>query len=600
MGTTLSGARPAGGCRLLRALGGLLIAAVLLTSGQTARADHATRDGLYSDTQYISVQFWYDFQWEEPWEADPDSVESVEGEYDRVVVSGPDAAVEVVLAYGDDPEAVLEATIDARAEEVDNLEVVGWGEAVDEFDDLPVLTATLTYEVTDADGDEVQQVEYVEVGYLYANDGSGDSGTRTLSLVAPVDELEDTYEEIQDIFVTYSGFGGDFFAGEPAFEEDDDDRDRGDDDADEDEDDDRDAAEDDEDEREVDTGLDGDAYQSPTYGYTLEWDPDVWEATTADSEDEGDTLVLTSRRSNLYFWAGTGYYPDPNDCLEDMADFMSTDEGVDDWEPLEDGDGEPVAGKRRGRAWAAFTLTYTTEDGDEYENANYIECRTLDEGEATLVIIHITSQDAYEDEAEAVAEVLDTIELADDEDDRDSRGRNGSDRDRDRDEDEDEDDRAEADAARETYVNPTWGYTVTWDPEVWMIFSGPTEDDGGDFLSLTMIGSNDFFPMVAVAGFAGYDGDPEACLAGAVADADEDNENPLVSVDGGNLPATAPGVVAGLYENTDLAFYFYYECRTLVPGEAVVVITFGASASDYDEALPAFEEILTDFQMPEE
>jgi hypothetical protein len=168
-------------------------------------------------------------------------------------------------------------------------------------------------------------------------------------------------------------------------------------------------------------GVDGDAYESPTWSYTLEWDEDVWSPVLATSEDDVDLLLLQSRRSTLAFQAGP-LDADPADCLEGVAGALSSEDGVDDWEPLEDDDGDPVAGERGSRAWAAFTLTFEGDDGDEIEGVYYLECRSLIAGEAALLIVHNTGRDDYEDETEEVDAVLDSLELTaeepeDDEDD---------------------------------------------------------------------------------------------------------------------------------------------------------------------------------------
>ena len=177
---------------------------------------------------------------------------------------------------------------------------------------------------------------------------------------------------------------------------------------------------DEDDERDTDEGADelvgieDNTYESPTWGYSIEWDEDVWEAVEATSEDEVDELILQSRSNTLYFSATNGYEGDPEACLADWATVLSSEEGVADWEPLEDEDGEVIEGEEEDRAWAAFWLTFTDSAGNEFEDANYIECRTLVEDEATLTIVHLTALADYFDEAELVAEVLDTIELSGD------------------------------------------------------------------------------------------------------------------------------------------------------------------------------------------
>ena len=162
---------------------------------------------------------------------------------------------------------------------------------------------------------------------------------------------------------------------------------------------------------ETDSGLDGNAYESPNWGYTLEWDGG-WKAMEVTSDDGLDTLHLRTTRSSLYLIGEDAHRGDPPTCLEDWTNALSGEKDVDDWKPLEDEDGDPVAGEGRGRAWAAFSLNYANDAGDEFGYVAYLECRTLIEDEATLTILHVTSQDDYEAESEVVAEVLDTLELS--------------------------------------------------------------------------------------------------------------------------------------------------------------------------------------------
>jgi hypothetical protein len=159
------------------------------------------------------------------------------------------------------------------------------------------------------------------------------------------------------------------------------------------------------------TGLAGNAYQSPNWGYTLEWDEPGWRAMEVTSDDGLDTLHLRTSRSSLYLIGEDAHRGDPATCLDDWTSALSGERDVDNWQPLEDEDGEPVAGERRDRAWAAFSLTYANDEGDEFGYVASLECRTLIEDESTLTILHVTGEADYEAESEAVAEVLDTLQL---------------------------------------------------------------------------------------------------------------------------------------------------------------------------------------------
>lgn len=167
----------------------------------------------------------------------------------------------------------------------------------------------------------------------------------------------------------------------------------------------------DEDEDFADAGVDGESYTSPEFGYSLEWDPDIWEVTNAVTRRDSDTLNLVSDDSSLII-SGIADLGDPDECLEGAVDFYSTQDGIEDWELFEDDDGDPIEGETRRRAFAAYLHTFIDEDGDDSELVNYIECRPLDDDGANLVISHLTTPRAYDDESDLRADILDTLEIS--------------------------------------------------------------------------------------------------------------------------------------------------------------------------------------------
>lgn len=159
--------------------------------------------------------------------------------------------------------------------------------------------------------------------------------------------------------------------------------------------------------------VDGNTYTSPTFGYRLEWDDEAW-----DVEDEGqdlyaegrDTIQLfeTDRTSYLIVEGFEGYDGDPDACLEGSVDEV----GGEDLEPLEDEDGEVIAGAEDGRAFAAYSFTTPTDD-EVSERVAYVECQTLDEGESVVVFTHVAAADTYFDgDREAATELIESLRPA--------------------------------------------------------------------------------------------------------------------------------------------------------------------------------------------
>jgi hypothetical protein len=198
--------------RRWRAAVALLIVAVLLVSGQVAPAGATARSGLVGDTRYVSEQFVFELEWDAPWEAGPDTVDSEPGTYDFIAVAGPDGVLRCILWFTSDLEGMLNATIDARAETFGGAEVVDWDEGTTALG-LPYYEATITYESTGSNGQSVTWLEYVEVSLAYTADLG--HGALVASLVAPAGSLADTFNDAQDTFVYNQGEMGPLFSGQP-------------------------------------------------------------------------------------------------------------------------------------------------------------------------------------------------------------------------------------------------------------------------------------------------------------------------------------------------------------------------------------------------
>ena len=183
-------------------------------------------------------------------------------------------------------------------------------------------------------------------------------------------------------------------------------------------------------------------------------------------------------------------------------------------------------------------------------------------------------------EALAVGDTAERDEADDDEDaDRDGAG-------------EDQDPAPETERtsdAGETYVSPTWDYTVSWDPATW-VATGEERDEGIEFHVMGSV-----IVLAVVEGVEDYDGDPEACLTGMVEASQGDT--PLVASEDYPAPATVDDAVGGVYELGTFAVA-YFECRPLVEGEAVLQVRFVAPTENYEAALPALEELLAGIETP--
>ena len=150
-----------------------------------------------------------------------------------------------------------------------------------------------------------------------------------------------------------------------------------------------------------------DVYESPTFGFLLEYDPDVWEITNEDSDDFGDYAQFFNGPSFVTIEATAIYGGDPGDCLDAWAESLAGGDGVEDFVPLEDQDGDPIAEEGDESARAAFA--YTSDDGDEVFD---VSCRALIEDEATIAVVLETFEDLYEDQVEEVDNLLGGLDLS--------------------------------------------------------------------------------------------------------------------------------------------------------------------------------------------
>lgn len=160
-------------------------------------------------------------------------------------------------------------------------------------------------------------------------------------------------------------------------------------------------------------GVEGDTYTSPSFGYTISWDPDIWEVENEASEEGFDQLRLGDPPNTVYLNGIEAFDGDPATCLQETADALAGGEGVSKFGPAEDRNGDPIAGERADRAFAQYELTLT-RDGERVSITNYVECRVLVPDEAVLAIVYIVATDEFEDQFPLVEDLLDAIEIPED------------------------------------------------------------------------------------------------------------------------------------------------------------------------------------------
>ncbi|MGH2548913.1 MAG: neutral zinc metallopeptidase, partial [Thermomicrobiales bacterium] len=90
------------------------------------------------------------------------------------------------------------------------------------------------------------------------------------------------------------------------------------------------------------------------------------------------------------------------------------DPSVDDFEILEDENGDPIESRSAELAFALVQVSVTTDDGDTGDLVIYLECRPLIPDVAVIVISQYMSPSGYEDELDRKDDIVDTLELGED------------------------------------------------------------------------------------------------------------------------------------------------------------------------------------------
>ena len=168
---------------------------------------------------------------------------------------------------------------------------------------------------------------------------------------------------------------------------------------------------------------DAGSYVSPTFGYTLAWDPDAW---TVEDEREPtgqstrDFLRLATNDADrdglvtgIVFIEGTDQdWSDPDDCVRTLAREIDVRPSRD--EPIEDPDtGEPFAISGPDRSAAAYIRVFEDDGGEESEQGAMFECRA---DPASDLIVAFTNVSAYtttyfDDAYPAFAALIDGLTL---------------------------------------------------------------------------------------------------------------------------------------------------------------------------------------------
>ena len=158
------------------------------------------------------------------------------------------------------------------------------------------------------------------------------------------------------------------------------------------------------------------SYTSPTYGYEVSWDAEVWTPEddavliAAGPAATDQLLLLHAGGGTLHVVAGQYGYPDAETCVSEEAELLSREPGVADYEPLTQDDGVAMSGVEGEIAYGGFQLRYTPASGESIDLNNFIECRLLPDG-VSLIFTLITTPDQFEQHMAAAGAVNASLRL---------------------------------------------------------------------------------------------------------------------------------------------------------------------------------------------
>jgi hypothetical protein len=386
---------------IVRAATALLLA-VMLSGGGLA----AGRASQVSGDSYVSPTYGYSISWNaEFWTV---SNESSSDGVDSLVLRLGDGVGNFYLTglpAAQDPADCLAAIASGRAESGD---YPGYGEVRGR--ETPEAGpggagALFGYTLVTQSGDEIPLVQYLECRTLIP-------GEALLLITLEVIDEASLYEAAlvlyDELIATLRLPGGSQGEDEGEDETEVDD---------EDEDEQPDEEEDDRTTPRGESGVDGNVYTSPNFGYTISWDPAVWQVTDETYEDGSDYFEVTTvgGTSIVSFIAVEGYGGDASLCRDDANALLGETEGITAFTPTPHVDtGEPLIGGDGALAFAIFDITFSDESGT-FQARSYLQCRTLVAGRAVLALIWIVPTQLFNADLAAFEGLLagiDTSEAA--------------------------------------------------------------------------------------------------------------------------------------------------------------------------------------------
>lgn len=326
-----------------------------------------------------------------------------------------------------------------------------------------------------------------------------------------------------------------------------------------------------------------DSYESTTYGFSAEWDADVWTAEEIDGSDGVDGISINSS----YSWGslqGVAWEDiDPEACLEYMAETFGGADSVQDFRKASRKIEAPTS--ELGGEANLYTMTMS-DSGDELEMVMYLECATIDNDQAALMVMLATSLQGYDETIVEWNDLLAGISI----DSGNADASNGDDTTADS-----ADSSATGDSA---YVSDDFGFSVDADPSVWT--TEGYSDENGDGLDVESELVTGVITATATEGAT-----LEECPITFATQLEENQAYKRVRKAPSTMerPETDPNASAELYTMLDKSsptkIAVYFECRELPVKDYFLTVRLITVASDYEDALPEIQDLLDSISIDE-
>jgi hypothetical protein len=333
--------------------------------------------------------------------------------------------------------------------------------------------------------------------------------------------------------------------------------------------------------RAQETGLDGNVYTNATYGFSIEFDDEVWTATEIEQRiGEGVAFEPIEVDGELYAQFRVEYddVTDPEECLEIM---VSDYREVGPWDAFKEDSNLPAP--ESASDVVSVTIAAEAEDG---EDTLYMECRPVNGGTMNAVL----GGDAalYEEWLPEFEELLAgvTVDSAVQDDGDDT----GTPDDNDQDSADDENTDRSA-----TFADIETGWALTYDKELWSLVEVAEFFRQGVRLTSTDENVHGFVLMLASTA---RDLPVEECVGNVTRNL-QTNENyrDITEADDLDAPRTDQAAVGALFTATDISgdeeieVAYYIECREISNG--ILFIEMAVDLSRYEDTVPLWEDLLS-------